>query len=79
MIGNPYYQMLGLLGTGGQPELTLATLINAADGVFSKEGREIPLAGRAKGLVLESIDEGGTFLCVGNQAGWFVVCRLEEC
>lgn len=79
MIGNPYYQMLGLLGAGGKMELALATLTNVEEGVFSIEGRKIPLAGRAKGMVLENSDEGGTFLCVGNQAGWFVVCRLEEC
>ena len=79
MTGNPYYQMLGLLGTGGQLQLALATLTDVENGRFSMEGRKIPLAGRAMGLVLESTDEGGTFLCVGNQAGWFVVCRLEEC
>ena len=77
-MGNPYYQMLGLLGTGGQPQLALAVLTDAAEGRFSIEGREIPQAGRAKGLVLESTDEGGTLLCVGNRSGWFILCRLEE-
>lgn len=79
MIGNPYYQMLGLLGRSGATELTSAVLVDAADGRFSVEGRRIPIAGRAKGLVLEATDEGGMFLCAGNAGGWFVLCRLEEC
>lgn len=79
MIGNPYYEMLGLLGSGGKPELTLAVLIDVDKGRFSAEGRSIPIAGRAKGLVLEETDEGGIFLCAGTAGGWFVLCRLEEC
>lgn len=78
-MGNPYYEMLALLGNGGKTEMALAVLTNAAEGTFSMEGREIPVAGRAVGLVLEADAEGDSFLCAGNAAGWFVVCHLEEC
>ena len=34
---------------------------------------------RQSGLwVLEPADEGHLYLCLGNRAGWFVVCPLEE-
>ena len=78
-MGNPYYEMLGLLGNSSKTELGLAVLLDAAEATFSMEGQEIPMAGRAAGLVLEPDQEGNTFLCAGNAGGWFVVCPLVEC
>lgn len=75
---NPYYRMLGLMGGSGSLQLTLATLKSAQEGLFQVEGRRAAIAGRAKGLTVDSTDEGGTFLCLGGDQGWFVLCRLEE-
>ena len=80
MIGNPYYQMLGLLSDNrtGTLQLAFATLENAEQERFQVEGRRAAIAGRAKGLVIDELDEGGIFLCAGNSSGWFLLCRLEE-
>lgn len=77
MTGNPYYSLLRLMG-GGQLQLAVATLKSVEQELFQVEGRKAPIAGRAKGLTIEATDEGGSFLCAGGSAGWFVLCRLEE-
>ncbi len=77
MTGNPYYSLLGLMG-GGQLQLAVATLKSVEEDRFLVEGRQAPIAGRAKGLTIEKTDEGGSFLCAGGKTGWFVLCRLEE-
>lgn len=77
MTGNPYYSLLQLMGES-QMQLAVATLKSAEAEHFSVEGRRAPIAGRAKGLTVEATDEGGSFLCAGSKAGWFVLCRLEE-
>lgn len=77
MIRNPYYEILSMMGSD-QPQLAFATLKSAQQALFQVEGKRAAIAGRAKGLVLEETDEGGTFLCLGNGRGWFVLCRLEE-
>lgn len=76
---NPYYEMLRL--TGGERDglkLALGTLTDYAEERFSVEGEQTAVAGRARGLTIRAEDEGASFLCLGNQAGWFVLCRLEE-
>lgn len=78
MIRNPYYQMLSMMGGNGGLQLAFATLKNAEEELFQVEGRRAAIAGRAKGLTIEAADEGGTFLCLGNGYGWFVLCKLEE-
>ena len=78
MTGKPYYRMLGLVQNDTGLRLALGTLTDARQELFRLEGRKAAVAGRAKGLVLETEDEGGLFLCLGNEAGWFVLCRLEE-
>lgn len=77
MTGNPYYSLLGLLDDRSVG-LAVALLDNAEEERFLIEGRSAPVAGRAKGLVIEAADEGGSFLCAGSREGWFVLCRLEE-
>ena len=66
------------MGGGGQLQLALATLKDADKQLFQVEGKRAAIAGRAKGLTIEEIDEGSTFLCLGTGYGWFVLCRLEE-
>lgn len=80
MIGNPYYQMLELLTDSRMVplQLALATLEDAKQERFQVEGKRAAIAGRAKGLVIDALDEGGIFLCAGNSSGWFLLCRLEE-
>lgn len=78
MIGNPYGQMLEMLNGQSELQAALATLEDAREGVFYLNGRKAPIAGWARGLVLEPVDEGHLYLCLGNRAGWFVVCPLEE-
>ncbi len=78
MIRNPYYQILGMMGSSGQLQFAFATLKNAKAELFQVEGKRAAIAGRAKGLTIDASDEGGTFLCLGNGYGWFVLCRLEE-
>lgn len=76
---NPYYQMLRL--TGGERngwKLALGTLTDYAAERFFVEGEQAAVAGRAGGLTIRAEDEGASFLCLGNRAGWFVLCRLEE-
>ena len=77
MTGNPYYSLLGLMDNPSV-RLAVALLDNAEQERFLVEGRPAPVAGRAKGLVIEATDEGGSFLCAGSREGWFVLCRLEE-
>lgn len=77
MTGNPYYSLLSLMG-GSQLQLAVATLKSVEEERFLVEGRQAPIAGRAKGLAIEATDEGGSFLCAGGKTGWFVLCRLEE-
>ena len=77
MTENPYYSLLELMD-GGRMQLAVATLKNAEQALFQMEGRRVPVAGWAGGLSLEAADEGGSFLCAGGRAGWFVLCRLEE-
>lgn len=77
MTGNPYYSLLRLMGEG-QMQLAVATLKSVEEERFLVEGRKAPIAGRAKSLTIEATDEGGSFLCAGSKAGWFVLCRLEE-
>ena len=78
MIRNPYYQILGMLGSGSPLQLALATLKDAEEELFQVEGKRAAIAGRAKGLTIEKIDEGGPFLGLGTGYGWFVQCRREE-
>ena len=78
MIGNPYYQMLGLMQGQDGLQVVPATLADAREDIFYLGGRKAPIAGRARGLTLEPSDEGQTFLCVGSPVGWFVICPLEE-
>lgn len=70
--------MLSMMGGNGGLQLAFATLKNAEEELFQVEGRRAAIAGRAKGLTIEAADEGGTFLCLGNGYGWFVLCKLEE-
>ena len=78
VIGNPYGQMLEMMRGQSGLQAALATLEDAREGVFYLEGRKAPVAGWARGLVLEPADEGHLYLCLGSRAGWFVVCPLEE-
>ena len=77
MTGNPYYSLLGLLDNAPL-QLAAAVLNSAEEERFLVDGRPAPIAGWAKGLVIEATDEGGSFLCAGSREGWFVLCRLEE-
>ncbi|MBR5537474.1 MAG: hypothetical protein IKU58_06195 [Clostridia bacterium] len=77
MTGNPYYSLLGLL-EDTSVRLAVAVLSSVEEETFLVEGRPASMAGRAKGLVIEATDEGGSFLCAGSREGWFVLCRLEE-
>lgn len=78
MIRNPYYEILRMMGSNGGLQLAIATLKNAEKELFQVEGKRAAIAGRAKGLTIEDMDEGGTFLCLGTGYGWFVLCKLEE-
>lgn len=78
MIRNPYYQILSMMGSTAGLQLAIATLKNAEKELFQAEGKRAAIAGRAKGLTIEEVDEGGTFLCLGTGYGWFVLCKLEE-
>ena len=77
MTGNPYYSLLGLRDHTAI-QLAVATLKSVEEERFLVEGRQAPIAGRAMGLTIEATDEGGSFLCAGSRAGWFLLCRLEE-
>ena len=77
MTGNPYYSLLGLMDHTSV-QLAVAILDDAQQARFLMEGRAVSIAGRAKGLVIQAADEGGSFLCAGSREGWFVLCRLEE-
>ena len=78
MIRNPYYQILSMMGGSGGLQLAIATMKNAENELFQVEGKRAAIAGRAKGLTIEEMDEGGMFLCLGTGYGWFVLCKLEE-
>lgn len=78
MIRNPYYQILSMMGGSGGLQLAIATLKNAEKELFQVEGKRAAIAGRAKSLTIEEMDEGGMFLCLGTGYGWFVLCKLEE-
>ena len=51
MTGTPYYRMLGLMGAD-RLQLGLATLKSYDRELFQMEGKQMALAGRARGLTI---------------------------
>ena len=50
-------------------QLGLATLKSYDRELFQMEGKQMALAGRARGLTIGPGDEGELFLCLGDRTG----------